>query len=65
MLNIRAMFLTSSGGEYRQGALVTVQVVFLGQISALNDDSHSSHNLVQTLLKIGTRCPREEKQIPK
>lgn len=36
-----------------------------GQISALNDDPHSSHNLVQTLLKIGTRCPREEKQIPK
>lgn len=36
-----------------------------GQISALNDDPHSSCNLVQSLLKIGARCPREEKQIPK
>lgn len=36
-----------------------------GQISALNDDPHSSRNLVQTLLKIGARCPGEEKQIPK
>lgn len=35
------------------------------QISVLNDDPHSSPNFFQTLLKIGTRCPREEKQIPK
>lgn len=36
-----------------------------GQISAVNDDPHSSHNLVQSSQKIGTRCPREEKQISK
>lgn len=36
-----------------------------GQISALSDDPHCSHNLDQTSLKIGTRRQREGNTNPK
>lgn len=53
------------GGGFGVGRAGCFSKGTAGQISALNDDPHSSCNLVQSLLKIGARCPREEKQIPK
>lgn len=50
-------------------SVITAQVIFLGhdQPDKWGEwwSTFMSHILVRTLLKIGTRCPREEKQIPK